>query len=476
MRRAARAPTLRARTVSEEESDQDAEREFACAARRLLGLLARYVAHFATSSGSRFERAAEYVEGLLVTERGNMLRMGEALPEADEQALQHFLSNSEWNEREVVKHVARDLDALLGGQADSCLILDDTGIPKKGEFSVGVARQYCGEVGKVDNCQVAVFAVMSCGTREAPVNYKLYLPGEWIDDPARCRRAKIPLEHRRLRTKHDLALEIVDEARGEGLRYGWIGCDGGYGSNPAFLRALQERNETFVADVHKDQVVYLEDPTRRPGAVRGIRVDAWGKSRPESAWRRVDVRATTKGLLRVEILHHTVWLWDREEEKAHEWRLLIRREVGSPGTVKYVLSNAGPDVSTDRLAFMQAQRYWVERSFQNAKTEAGLGDYQVRGWRPWQRHMALVLMAMVYLLEERIAGAAAQPLISCRDVTDVLKQAFRSGQMTAKAIKKNIKKRHRMRQAAIRSAESRQLAADLLSDPHTVTAGSHAIP
>ena len=467
---------MRARTVSEEESDQDAEREFACAARRLLGLLARYVAHFATSSGSRFERAAEYVEGLLVTERGNMLRMGEALPEADEQALQHFLSNSEWNEREVVKHVARDLDALLGGQADSCLILDDTGIPKKGEFSVGVARQYCGEVGKVDNCQVAVFAVMSCGTREAPVNYKLYLPGEWIDDPARCRRAKIPLEHRRLRTKHDLALEIVDEARGEGLRYGWIGCDGGYGSNPAFLRALQERNETFVADVHKDQVVYLEDPTRRPGAVRGIRVDAWGKSRPESAWRRLEVRATTKGMLRVEILHHTVWLWDREEEKAHEWRLLIRREVGSPGTVKYVLSNAGPDVSTDRLAFMQAQRYWVERSFQNAKTEAGLGDYQVRGWRPWQRHMALVLMAMVYLLEERIAGAAAQPLISCRDVTDVLKQAFRSGQMTAKAIKKNIKKRHRMRQAAIRSAESRQLAADLLSDPHTVTAGSHAIP
>ena len=401
--------------------------------------------------------------------------MDEALTETDEQALQHFLSNSAWNEREVVKHVAQDVDAVLGGQADSCLILDDTGIPKKGEFSVGVARQYCGQVGKVDNCQVAVFAVMSCRDREAPVGFKLYLPAEWIDDPARCRRAKIPLEHRRLRTKHDLALEIVDEAREEGLRYKWIGCDGGYGKNPAFLRALQERNETFVADVHKDQVVYLEDPTRRPGAVRGIRVDAWGKSRPESAWRRVDVRATTKGLLRVEILHHTVWLWDGEEEKAHEWRLLIRREVGSPGTLKYVLSNAGPDVTTDRLAFMQAQRYWVERSFQNAKTEAGLGDYQVRGWRPWHRHMALVLMAMLFLLEERLVGAADQPLLSCRDVTAMLKHAFRSGQMTAEAIQSQIKKRHRMRMAAIRSAENRQRAADL-SNPHTVTVGSHAIP
>ena len=409
-----------------------------------------------------------------MTERGNMLRMDEALTETDEQALQHFLSNSAWNEREVVKHVAQDVDALLGGQADSCLILDDTGIPKKGEFSVGVARQYCGQVGKVDNCQVAVFAVMSCRDREAPVGLRLYVPAEWIDDPARCRRAKIPLEHRRLRTKHDLALEIVDEAREEGLRYKWIGCDGGYGKNPAFLRALQERNETFVADVHKDQVVYLEDPTRRPGAVRGIRVDAWGKSRPESAWRRVEVRATTKGLLRVEILHRTVWLWDGKEEKAHEWRLLIRREVGSPETLKYVLSNAGPDVTAGRLAFMQAQRYWVERSFQNAKTEAGLGDYQVRGWRPWHRHMALVLMAMVFLLEERLAGAADQPLLSCRDVTAVLKQAYRSGQMTPEAILGQIAKRHRMRMAAIRSAESRQRAADL-SNPHTPTVGSHAV-
>ena len=462
--------------MSVEESTQGALAEFARTAGRLLALLGRYVSHFTTSRGSRFKRAAEYVEGLLVTERGNMLRMDEALTETDDQALQHLLSYSEWNEREVVKHVARDVDTLLGGQADSCLILDDTGIPKKGKFSVGVARQYCGELGKVDNCQVAVFAVMSCGDREAPVGFKLYLPGEWVDDPARCRRAKIPAEHRRLQTKHNLALEIVDEAKGEGLRYGWIGCDSGYGKNAAFLRALQERNETFVADVHKDQVVYLEDPTSRPGTVRGIRVDAWGKSRPESAWRRVEVRATTKGMLRVEILHQTVWLWDGEEEKAHKWRLLIRREVDSPKTIKYVLSNAAPDVTNERLAIMQAQRYWVERAFQNAKTEAGLGDYQVRGWKPWHRHMALVMMALLYLLEERLAEAATQPLLSCRDVTTVLKQAFRSGQMTADAIKKQIKKRHRLRLAAIRSAENCQRAADLLSSPHTVTAGSHAIP
>jgi len=472
----ATSPVPKGLYPKEKRRRSDARRVIERVARCLHGFLARYANHFTTSRGrSHFERAAEYVSGLLVTERGNMQRMEDAIADADEQALQHFLANSAWDEREVVKHVARDVDAVLGGQTDSCLILDESGFPKKGDLSVGVARQWCGQMGKVENCQVAVFGVMNCREKVAPVGVKLYLPAIWTDDLGRCRRAKIPAEQRRLRTKPVLALEVVDEARRDGLRYGWIGCDGGYGKDSAFLRALQERKETFVADVHKDQIVYLEDPTRRPGTVRGIRVDVWGESRPESAWKRMDVRATTKGMLRVEILHRTVWLWDGEEKEAHEWRLLIRREVDSPETIKYVLSNAGPDVTAGRLAFMQAQRYWVERSFQDAKTEAGLGDYQVRGWKPWHRHIAMVMMAMAYLLEERLVLADTYPILSCRDVTDMLKQAIRSRQMTPEVIIRQIEKRHRVRLASIRSAERRQRAADLsqsVADP----VGSDAVP
>jgi SRSO17 transposase len=412
---------------------------------------------FAACRGVGLERAREYVSGLLVADKGNMLRMEEAVGGADEQALQHFLSNSTWDETAVMAQVARDVDRCLGGQADSCLILDESGFPKKGEHSVGVARQYCGQVGKVDNCQVAVFGVLNCGDKSSLVDGRLYLPKEWIEDRQRCRKAHIPAaEYRTERTKHSLALEIVKAARARGLRYRWVGCDAFYGKNPAFLRALQAADETFVADVHKNQVVFLEDPCRTGVEPKGIRVDEWTQRRPSKAWKRVEVRSTTKGLLRVEVLHQAVWVWDGREKQAQQWRLLVRREVDCPTKIAYVLSNAGPDVTVRRLAYMQAQRYWVERVFEDAKTEAGLGDYQVRGWRPWQRHMALVAMAMAFLLQERLRHAEDLPLLSCRDVTSILKQVLRGRQMTPEDVARQMERRHRRRQQAIESAYSRQ--------------------
>lgn len=397
------------------------------------------------------------MSGLLVADKGNMLRMEEAVSGADEQALQHFLSNTTWDEEAVMAQVARDVDGYLGGQADSCLILDESGFPKKGEHSVGVARQYCGQVGKIDNCQVAVFGVLSCGERASLVDGRLYLPKEWIGDRKRCRKAGIPAgEYRTERTKHSLALEIVRAAKARGLRYRWVGCDAFYGKSPAFLRALQTLEQTFVADVHKNQVVYLEDPCRAGAKPKGVRVDEWMQARPAKAWKRVEVRSTTKGLLRVEVLHQSVWVWDGHEEEAQRWRLLVRREVDCPTKIAYVLSNAGNDVTVRRLAYMQAQRYWVERVFEDAKNEAGLGDYQVRGWRPWQRHIALVAMAMAFLLQERIAHLSDLPLLSCRDVTSVLKQVLRGRQMTPEDIARQMERRHRRRQQAIDSAYSRQ--------------------
>jgi hypothetical protein len=169
--------------------------------------------------------------------------------------------------------------------------------------------------------------------------------------------------------------------------------------------AGQAQELTFVAAVHKNQVVFLEDPCRSGGEPTGIRVDEWMQERLAKAWKRVEVRGTTKGLLAVEVLHQAVWVWDGHEKEARKWRLLVRREVACPTKIAYVLSNAGPDVTVRRLAFMQAQRYWVERVFEDAKTEAGLGEYRVRGWRPWQRHMALVAMAMAFLLQERLDNA-----------------------------------------------------------------------
>ena len=174
--------------------------------------------------------------------------------------LQYFLSESKWQHRPVMDQISKDADRLLGGHSDSALYIDETGIPKKGKMSVGVARQWCGQVGKVDNCQVAVFATLGQGHFSTMIDCRLYLPEEWTKDAARCFKAKIPVDERKFKTKHELACDMVARARRNGVRYQWIGCDSFYGDNPEFVRKLDDDNEVFMADIHSDHHIYLEDP------------------------------------------------------------------------------------------------------------------------------------------------------------------------------------------------------------------------
>jgi len=176
------------------------------------------------------------------------------------QQLQHFISNSPWQHEPVVEQIAGDVDRTVGGKPDSCLLIDETSFIKQGDQSVGVARQWCGRLGKIDNCQVAVFAVLADGQQHAPVDMRLYLPKKWIDDPQRCDQAGVPADARQLKSKTEHVLDMVRDARARGLRFEWVGADGGYGKAPAFLRALDDANETFVVDVHRTQRVWLEDP------------------------------------------------------------------------------------------------------------------------------------------------------------------------------------------------------------------------
>ena len=193
-------------------------------------------------------------------ERKNMERMEEAVVDADEQRLQHMLTDSPWDHRAVLDQVAREADQWLGGTADSCLLIDESGFAKKGKDSVGVQRQWCGRQGKVDNCQVGVFAALGKGHLSTLIDARLYLPEGWASNAARCRKAGIPEAERCYRSKSDLALEMVRHQKALGLRYAWVGADGGYGKEPAFLRGLAAMGEVFVVDVHKDQAIYLDDP------------------------------------------------------------------------------------------------------------------------------------------------------------------------------------------------------------------------
>jgi len=387
--------------------------------------------------------------------------MAEIVPETDSQALHHFLAHSPWDFRAVMNQVARDVDALLGADVDSCLLLDETCFPKKGKKSVGVARQWMGRQGKTDNCQVAVFAALAHGQSVSLIDAELYLPQEWVKDPERCAAAGVPPERRVLKTKPTLALELVQRARRNGVRFAWIAADGGYGQDRGLLRALDDAGERFVVDVHCNQRIFLEEPGRPESKGQGpsgapVSVEAWVAQQPPQAWEDVWVRHTSQGELRVEALRRTVWLLEGGDAQARCWQLLATRDKGDPKTIKYSLSNAPVSTSLSRLVYMQRQRYWVERAFQEAKNEAGMDEYQARGWQAWYHHIALVMMALLFLLRERQLQKEALPLLSAGDVKILLARTLPRNDQDPEDIIRQIEQRHRQRQAAIDSAYRRQ--------------------
>jgi SRSO17 transposase len=449
-------------------------------AERLSVLHARYNASFVTRTRSAVEHSKKYLLGLIQSEKRNMERMAEVVPDANDQAYGHFISKSPWDHRVVLDQIGSDADAALGDSPDRFLVVDESAIAKKGKKSVGVARQWNGRLGKVDNCQVGVFLALGCGDEVTLINERLYLPKEWSENPNRCDEAGIPQEERVFRTKSQLAHEMVRHAHRQGLGYEWTSLDGGYGKEGWLLRALDGDGETWIADVHCDQTFYLKDPdptvperrsskgrapSRLVAQTKAMRVDKWAAAQREVDWKKVVLRESTKGTLSVEILHRRVWLWDGDEPSAHCWHLIVRREIGSPREVKYSFSNAPKATTTERLAFMQAQRYWVEHALRNAKSEVGMSDYQLRLWPGWHHHMAMVMLAMLFMFEVHREHKEDLSLLSCHDVVEMLRVLLPRANVTYEEVLAQLEERHKRRQASINSAYAKQLRNRQYSGP-----------
>jgi SRSO17 transposase len=410
--------------------------------------------------------ARRYMHGLAQAEDCTFESMAAVVDAGCAQQFQHFISNSPWDHEPVVAQISADADRLLGGKPTSCLIIDESSFPKQGDRSVGVARQWTGRLGKVDNCQVAVFAVLSDGERHTPIDMRLYLPKVWINDPARCDEAGVPETARELTSKSGQALDIVRQARARGVRFEWVSVDAGYGKEPAFLRALEGMNEIFVADVHRDQRVWTENPalhvpevkpgrgrpsTKQQATATPITVESLAKGlRPED-WTRHILRDSTRGKLKVDIAHRRIWAWDGEEAQPRCWHLIIRREVESVKTIKFTLSNAAVDTPLLRLGQMQGQRYWVERTFEDAKGECGLADYQALGWRSWHHHVTMVMLAMLFIAEQRVAQQPGLELLTPRDIVEMLKETLPRKPEGRDALVARINERHERRRGAIES-------------------------
>jgi SRSO17 transposase len=224
--------------------------------------------------------------------------------------------------------------------------------------------------------------------------------------------------------------------------------------------------ETFMVDVHSDQHIYLEDPApyiptwsghgRKPEALKtdadSIRVDKWVANQPKNMWCKITLRQSTKGPLRYEFLHQRIWLWDKQQPTARLWHLIIRRNPDTQSDYKYSLSNAPATRSLKRLAFMQSQRFWVERTFEDAKSESGMSDYQLRGWVGWHHHMALVMLTMLFMLTERVSNKKKYPLLSCSDIETLLARFLPRRDTTTNEVINQLEIRHKQRRVAIESA------------------------
>lgn len=202
----------------------------------------------------------QYLCGLFQAEKRNMERMVEVVPDSDYERMQYSLSEAEWDEPWLLKELSEAANGLLGGDRDSAMIFDESAHVKSGSCSAGVSRQYCGRLGKIENCQVGVYAALSCRASVVLTDVRLYLPQAWVKDAERCQAAGIPPAERLYRSKTQLALEMVRSARQRKIAFHWSGFDAGYGKEPWFLQALDQEGEVFVADIHKDQVIYLQDP------------------------------------------------------------------------------------------------------------------------------------------------------------------------------------------------------------------------
>ena len=411
-----------------------------------------------------FSKATEYIKGLVQSSKSNMEKMTEAVPDIEYQALQQFLSDSPWDHQRVMNRAAKDVNSLLNG-AGCALLLDETSVPKKGNKSVGVSRQWCGRLGKIDNCQVGVFAALAKNDDVSLVDAELFLPDAWIQDPERCEEARVPDEKCIAQTKIDIAFTLVQRARENNLDYEWIGADAFYGRDKSFLYALDTLDETFVMDVPMDFTVYRKypnpilpsvsargrRPTRYKSKAKSISVKKWLESKPKQAWKKQTYREGSKGKMAVEVIRERLWVWDGRSERARCWHIIARRAAHDHGDLKVSVSNAPEQTSRKKLLRMQGHRYFIERGFQDAKSELGLDQYQARNWNSWHHHMALIMMAMSFILNEKLIRKQHSPLYTVSDIVFLLIQVLPGRVRVPEDADRIIEQRHKRRKQAMES-------------------------
>jgi SRSO17 transposase len=380
----------------------------------------------------------EYVSGILRLEQGRTLAGISRVSEVNEQALQHFTSNSPWDGAGLIGAIQQSVGARAELQTGAMLLLDESGEEREGTRTVGAARQYLGRAGKVDMGQMGVFAALVKGQFWTWVDGELYVPERWFSADYEGQRAQagLPVD-RTFESKLALGLRLAKRVRAQGIAFDAVACDTFYGRNGWFRATLAAAQFEYMAEVPVSQRVYLSTPTiglptnkKGPKTERlrvlgptGQRVDALGR-RSDLAWHPLTIRASDRGHLTAEFAAQRVWtVWEGADKQPHvrqEW-LVIRRDPN--GRCSYAFSNAPQATPLTVLAQRKCQRSFVEQTNREAKSDFGWDEIQTTKYLAWHHHLALTILAAWFIAETKLDWAdtfARDPALLAQYEVDVL--------------------------------------------------------
>jgi SRSO17 transposase len=417
---------------------------------RLTAFLQRYLPQFYRAE--QRDNATLVIRGLISGLERKTAEPIAIAAEVPRKPVQFFVGSGKWDDEAVMTELRLHVREELA-HPDGVVVIDPSSFPKKGTHSCGVARQWCGRLGKVESCQVGVFLVYAGAAGHAPLDRQLYLPEEWAKDRTRRKECHVPPKVK-FREKWQIASDLLDRSLPD-LPHGWIAGDDEFGRVSQFRANLRSRKERYILDVPCNTLVRDLQKRRPPRKQAGVgrkrevpfrRADDWAKSQPESRWERLTVRDAEKGPLEVDAMAVPVRA-KQEGRVGPEERLVVVRNVGE-SRIDYALSNAAAEVPLVELVRAQRQRHRVEEFFGAGKGEAGLGHYEVRSWVGWHHHMTLAMVATWFLSLERRrvggenpgrdAGAGASDLHATAPVPGPDRRADRGGHQSGAAAERGV--------------------------------------
>jgi len=449
---------------------------------RLTAFYDQYRHYLRTQTRDTSDYGLQYVSGLLRMESQRTMANIARMSKLDEQKMQQFISDSPWSALRLIAKVQAAISHRPEYAAGSVLIFDESGDAKAGETTIGASRQHNGRLGKIDLCQVGVFLSLANNGYPTWIDGELFLPEPWFSSEYAAKRHRLGLPpERQFATKLALALQLVERAQGRGVPFVAVDCDSLYGRKGWLRDQLHALGIAYYADTPENTRIYLERPlvyfpqTPKGKAAKQPQVSGLSclakelLTHSQTAWHTLILRPSERGQLQADFARRRIWTVDADGTLRQEW-LLIRR---SAKQVTYALSNAAPTLDLLTMAQRKSQRFFIERTHQEAKSELGGDEFQAIKYRAWQHHLALTILASWFIPETKLDWAQqfardphllaayevdVLPTLSVANVRTLLRAALPlpqlSSQQAAELVLKHLDNRTRSRKSRLRAALS----------------------